>query len=61
MCGITAILSKVCINHIKTLNSLKALQNRGYDSAGIFSLDNLNNINNIKFASNENESGIYWH
>lgn len=58
MCGITAILSKVCINHIKTLNSLKALQNRGYDSAGIFSLDSLNNINNIKFASNENESGI---
>ena len=38
MCGITALLGKPCINTL--LDSLKQLQNRGYDSAGICCINN---------------------
>lgn len=55
MCGITAYLGKnQCFNYL--INSLKMLQNRGYDSAGIATLLN-NDIKLVKYAS-DNESAI---
>ena len=55
MCGITAYLGK---NQSFTylLNSLKMLQNRGYDSAGIATIVN-NDMKIIKYASDD-ESAI---
>jgi glucosamine--fructose-6-phosphate aminotransferase (isomerizing) len=55
MCGITAYLGKnSCFDYL--LNSLKMLQNRGYDSAGIATILD-NNIKLIKYAS-DSESAI---
>lgn len=49
MCGITGIISKNNNNYQILLNSLKQLQNRGYDSAGIAFLNE--KINLHKYAS----------
>lgn len=55
MCGITAYLGKnQCFTYL--LNSLKMLQNRGYDSAGIATLLD-KDIKLVKYAS-DNESAI---
>ena len=55
MCGITAYLGKnSCFDYL--LNSLKMLQNRGYDSAGIATIND-NKIELIKYAS-DSESAI---
>ena len=55
MCGIVGIINK--LSNILVLESLKQLQNRGYDSAGIGSINNSKFIIN-KYASNKFESGI---
>ena len=56
MCGIIATLSKKkCLDIL--LDGLEQLQNRGYDSAGLSTLTN-NNIENLKFASSNEESAI---
>lgn len=59
MCGISAIISiENKIDIIKYLiNSIKQLQNRGYDSAGIGYIYN-NNLNIIKYASLNNIDSI---
>ncbi len=49
MCGITACISQNCVEIL--FNGLVQLQNRGYDSAGITSLDQ--NFITTKFASDE--------
>lgn len=51
MCGIIGFLStkKDCFNFI--INGLKQLQNRGYDSAGITTFDELGNFKTSKYAS----------
>lgn len=61
MCGIIGYLGKcACFNHL--LDGLKQLQNRGYDSAGICTIEN--NANNdyefsvSKFASTEKQSAL---
>jgi glucosamine--fructose-6-phosphate aminotransferase (isomerizing) len=55
MCGIIALLSKKnCIQLI--LNGLKQLQNRGYDSSGICTLNKTFSM--IKYASENNFSAI---
>lgn len=59
MCGISAIITtnkKINIYN-KLLISLKKLQNRGYDSAGIF-LNNKNNYELRKFASTNKTTAI---
>ncbi|VVU95012.1 SIS domain [seawater metagenome] len=56
MCGISAYLgNKDTIN--KLISSLKMLQNRGYDSAGICFV-NQNKLINIKYASTQEETSI---
>ena len=56
MCGIVSILSnnKVLDNLV---SCLKQLQNRGYDSAGVCTLDN-NNLNYLKYASTDEIDSI---
>ena len=55
MCGIIALLSKNnCIEYL--LDGLKQLQNRGYDSAGICTLDK--EFSYQKFASTKKNSAI---
>ena len=55
MCGIIALLSKKkCIEII--LNGLKQLQNRGYDSSGICTLDK--EFSMIKYASTKDYTAI---
>lgn len=59
MCGIIALISLTQNNIIltKLLNGLKQLQNRGYDSAGICTIDQSANFNLVKYAStNETDS-----
>jgi glucosamine--fructose-6-phosphate aminotransferase (isomerizing) len=56
MCGIVAILTIVDNCYINLLNGLKNLQNRGYDSAGICSVNEQFILS--KYASN-NVSAIY--
>jgi glucosamine--fructose-6-phosphate aminotransferase (isomerizing) len=58
MCGIISILSNTndCIDYL--LDGLKQLQNRGYDSAGICTIDEDNDLKTQKYASNEKESAI---
>lgn len=60
MCGIFAILSKNKQIKLLLLNSLKQLQNRGYDSCGISILNSeYDKIDIIKYASNNNIDCIY--
>lgn len=57
MCGIIGYLS-LNNNSLNILyNGLKQLQNRGYDSAGISYIKN-NMIENIKYASDDNDSAL---
>ena len=56
MCGITAIYGHNIVN--KLLKSLKELQNRGYDSAGISYLNENNEMITLKYASTKNENAI---
>lgn len=55
MCGIIALLSKNNCTQL-IINGLKQLQNRGYDSSGICTLNN--NFSMIKYASEKNCSAI---
>lgn len=55
MCGITALLGVECVELL--LNSLKELQNRGYDSAGISTIKN-NTFYVNKFASTTNNTAL---
>jgi len=58
MCGIIGYISLYnCCNYI-LLNGLKQLQNRGYDSAGITSIDTSGNITTTKYASQENKDSL---
>jgi glucosamine--fructose-6-phosphate aminotransferase (isomerizing) len=59
MCGINAVITlKKDINIIHSLiNSLKQLQNRGYDSAGLSIIHN-NEFNTLKYASTNKEDSI---
>ena len=58
MCGIIGYISLYnCCNYI-LLNGLKQLQNRGYDSAGITSIDTSGNITTTKYASQENKCSL---
>lgn len=57
MCGITALLTNENINYI-LLESLKQLQNRGYDSAGIASFSEFKKFTIKKYASKINKSAI---
>ena len=52
MCGISAILTKKSNVNELLYNSLKQLQNRGYDSAGITTLNS--KFSTIKYASDTN-------
>ena len=57
MCGITGIVTCLLNTHELLMYGLKQLQNRGYDSAGICTLnDNKLTIN--KYASNEENALI---
>lgn len=56
MCGITGIISNKDNNYQLLVDSLKQLQNRGYDSAGIAFLNN--EINLYKYASINNLDSI---
>ena len=58
MCGIIGYISLDNICNYILLNGLKQLQNRGYDSAGIATMDLLGNIINTKYASNDCEDSI---
>ena len=50
MCGIIGYLGKcACFNQI--LDGLKQLQNRGYDSAGISTIENMNHTNDDEYSS----------
>lgn len=55
MCGIAALIGLECVKEL--LQSLKQLQNRGYDSAGIATILN-NKLNCVKYASDVNESSM---
>ena len=55
MCGISALIGLECA--IELLQSLKQLQNRGYDSAGIATIID-NTIECVKYASDVNESAL---
>ena len=58
MCGIIGYISLYnCCNYI-LLNGLKQLQNRGYDSAGITSIDVSGNTTTTKYASQENKCSL---
>lgn len=60
MCGIISIITNnnnIDIQNI-LINGLIQLQNRGYDSAGIASLDSNNEIQLLKYASTEEEDSI---
>lgn len=60
MCGIISIITNnnyIDIQEI-LINGLLQLQNRGYDSAGIASLDSNHNIQLLKFASTEEQDSI---
>lgn len=60
MCGIISIITNnnnIDIQNI-LINGLFQLQNRGYDSAGIASLDSNNEIQLLKYASTEEEDSI---
>ena len=57
MCGIIAYLGQnECFDVL--INGLKQLQNRGYDSAGICSINSSNSFITTKFASNETHDAI---
>lgn len=58
MCGIIAYLSKnkSAIDYL--INGLIILQNRGYDSAGICTINQYNRLVNTKFASDPTHSAI---
>ena len=58
MCGIIGYISLQNICNYILLNGLKQLQNRGYDSAGITSIDLCGNIITTKYASNDSEDSI---
>jgi glucosamine--fructose-6-phosphate aminotransferase (isomerizing) len=53
MCGIVGVLTKIDNCFLNLLNGLKKLQNRGYDSAGICTINENNEFIINKFASNE--------
>ena len=57
MCGITGYIGNSNKTYYLLLKGLKQLQNRGYDSAGICTI-NENTLILNKFASNNNETGI---
>ena len=57
MCGIIAFLSKNIDAYQYLINGLIILQNRGYDSAGICTINSNNVLINTKFASSD-ESAI---
>lgn len=60
MCGIIGYLGKcACFNHL--LNGLKQLQNRGYDSAGICTIEAIDDTYKLvvsKCASGETETAL---
>lgn len=60
MCGIIGYLGKcACFNHL--FNGLKQLQNRGYDSAGICTIESADGVNNLvvsKCASTDTETAL---
>ena len=58
MCGIIAYLSEnqEAIQYL--INGLIILQNRGYDSSGICTLDKNNQLITTKYASTDKESAI---
>jgi glucosamine--fructose-6-phosphate aminotransferase (isomerizing) len=58
MCGIIAFISQnqECIQYL--LNGLTILQNRGYDSAGICTINDNNQFINTKFASTQSYTSI---
>lgn len=58
MCGISAFLSKNANAFPYLLEALTILQNRGYDSAGICTIDENNNLINTKFASTSKKNAI---
>lgn len=58
MCGIVGYLSKHCyLSYDIILESLKMIQNRGYDSAGICVI-NQNQLVNRKYASDSNQTAL---
>jgi glucosamine--fructose-6-phosphate aminotransferase (isomerizing) len=59
MCGIVAYLSenKEAINYL--INGLIILQNRGYDSSGVCTIDKNSNLITTKYASTDKESSIH--
>ena len=57
MCGIVGYIGNGKKSYYLLLEGLKQLQNRGYDSAGICTINDNTLILN-KFASNNNETGI---
>ena len=59
MCGIFGILTNLKSQPIKKIiiNALIQLQNRGYDSSGICTINN-NNFEIIKYASTNEQSSI---
>jgi glucosamine--fructose-6-phosphate aminotransferase (isomerizing) len=48
MCGILGVLGSTNIEKSIIVNGLKALQNRGYDSCGILTIDKYEKLFNIK-------------
>ena len=58
MCGIIGYISLQNICNYILLNGLNQLQNRGYDSAGISSMDLCGNIITTKYASTGSEDSI---
>ena len=54
MCGITCIISKNSLNILPEIfNSLLLLQNRGYDSAGIGFINQVNKLSLLKSICND--------
>jgi len=58
MCGIVAYLSENTEAFQYLLNGLIILQNRGYDSSGICTINNNNEFINTKYSSKNNTSAI---
>lgn len=52
MCGIVGYSANVC-KKLMLYNGIVALQNRGYDSVGICTINNKNNFINTKFIGND--------
>ena len=57
MCGISALIGENCVQRL--LEALRQLQNRGYDSAGLCSIEKTKSeILVHKFASTQNVSAL---